>query len=176
MKKKLLITIIILSCCFSIAGCNRNSFSEKLNIPIEQKPIKQKTNEKLNVRVKEKAELNEIEGVLMRIKKDTLTRTSATIIIYDYTLEEHIYGSSYRIDKKENGKWTSLKSLDGKEWTELMWNLIGYHVDEHDRLELNINWENIYGALPNGEYRIVKDTSKQGEMKQYEFSVEFIIE
>ncbi len=167
MKKKILMTIMIFLSCFSFIGCS---------IKWGKVEPKENIEKNSNYTTKESAELNEIEGVLMRIKKDTLTRTSATIIIYDYTLEEHIYGQAYRIDKKENEKWTSLKTLDGKEWTEVNWNLIGYHVDEHDRLELNIDWKDMYGALPNGEYRIVKDTSKQGETKRYEFSVEFIIE
>lgn len=163
MIKKILITMIILTISVSFVGCSK------------EEPSKEQAEDNENYTVKEKAELNEIDGVLMRIKKDTLTRTSATIVIYDYTNDDNIYGQAYRIDKKENGKWISLKTLDGKEWTEVYWNLIGYHVDEHDRLELNINWENLYGALPNGEYRIVKETSKRGEMKDYEFSVEFIL-
>lgn len=168
MGRKLLITTIILTFCFSWVGCQKKDISSDIG--------KVNQEEKVNYRIIEPAELNEIDGVLMRIKKDTLTRTSATIVIYDYTNDDNIYGQAYRIDKKENGKWTSLKTLDGKNWTEVNWILIGYHVDEHDRLELNIGWKDMYGALPNGEYRIVKDTSKQGEMKPYEFSVQFIIE
>lgn len=166
MKKKLSITVMVFLFSFFFISCSSKTNEEKLN----------KKEEKVNYTVKEPSELNEIEGVLMRIKKDTLTRTSATIVIYDYTNENNIYGNAFRIDKKENGKWISLKTLDGKEWTEVNWNLPAYYVDEHDRLEMDIGWKDLYGALPNGEYRIVKDTSKQGETKHYDFSVEFIIE
>lgn len=167
MRRKLLITMIILTFCFSLVGCSKEK---------KEEPTKDKTENKVKYTIKEPAELNEIDGVLMRIKKDTLTRTSATIVIYDYTNDDNIYGQAFRIDKKENGEWFSLKTVDGKEWTEVNWNLIGYHVDEHDRLEMNIGWEDLYGALPNGEYRIVKGTSKQGEMKDHDFSVQFVIE
>lgn len=163
MGRKLLITTIILTFCFSWVGCQKKDISSDIG--------KDNQEQKVNYRIIEPAELNEIDGVLMRIKPDTLTRTSATIVIYDYTNEDNIYGKAFHIDKKENGEWVSLKPM-----TEVNWNLIGYHVDEHDRLELNIGWKDMYGALPNGEYRIVKDTSKQGEMENHYFSVQFIIE
>lgn len=167
MKRKLIIMMMILAFCFSAIGCSKEK---------KEETTKENPENKVNYMVKEPAELNEIDGVLMRIKKDTLTRTSATIVIYDYTNDDNIYGDSYHIDKKENGEWISLKTLDGKEWTEVPWNSMAYYVDEHDRLEMDIGWENTYGALPNGEYRIVKSTSKQGEIKNHNFSVQFVIE
>ncbi len=166
MKKTLIISFILVF-CFSLTGCQQKI--EKDDI------LKEKQEEKIDFILNEPAELNEIDGVLMRIKEGTLTRTSATIVIYDYTKEDNIYGSAYRIDQKKNGKWVSLKTIDGKDWTEIMWTLIGYRVDEHDRLEIKIGWEKMYGPLEDGEYRIVKSTSNQNDSKERYFSVEFIL-
>lgn len=116
--------------------------------------------------------INEIEGVSMKIKDGTLTSTGATIIITDTTGEENIYGSEYRIDKKENGKWKNAEILIEGNYG---WTLMGYHVDENDTLEMDVNWEWLYGKLEPGTYRIVKGTSKQGELENKYFSVEFEI-
>lgn len=116
--------------------------------------------------------INEIEGVSMKIKEGTLTPTGATIIITDITGEENIYGSEYRIDKKENDKWQDAEIIIEGNYG---WNLIGYHVDENNTLEMNVEWEWLYGKLEPGTYRIVKGTSKQGELEDKYFSVEFEI-
>ncbi len=125
--------------------------------------------------VKENSKLNELNGVSMTIKEGTLTRVSATIVITDLSGKDNTYGSQYRIDKKDNDIWEPLKTIDGKDWTEVAWNLIGYNVDKNNTLEMNINWENLYGKLENGEYRIVKDTLSSGGLEKYYFSVEFMI-
>ena len=153
MSKKLLICLLIGISSIILIGCNKTKFI-----------------------VKETSELNELEGVSMTIKEGTLTRVSTTIIITDLSGEDNTYGSQYRIDKRGNNKWTSLKTIDGKDWTEVAWTLIGYNVDKNNKLEMDINWENLYGKLENGEYRIVKDTSTFGELENHYFSVEFIIE
>lgn len=114
--------------------------------------------------------INEIEGISMTIKDGTLTRTCATIIITDLSNKNNTYGIAYRIDKKENGKWESLKTIDGKKWNEVNWNLKGYEIDENNQLEFEYNWEDLYGRLENGKYRLVKSIDNQF------FSVEFIIE
>lgn len=105
--------------------------------------------------IKENLELNEINGVVMTIKKDTLTKTNATIIIHD-TNEEYtyVYGEYYRIDKKENGKWKEVKKVHNN----YGFNDMAYFVDENGKLEFECNWEYMYGKLPKGEYRIVKYT------------------
>ena len=144
-----------------------------------------KDNEKFIV--KKSAELNEIDGVTMTIKDKTLNETGATIIITDNTGKNNIYGEEYRIDKLVNDKWEKMNIIvDGN----YAWTLIGYYVDEDNKLEMKINWEWLYGKLDSGEYRIVKSLSKCKNSKldylnfnkynceEYEekfFSVEFTI-
>lgn len=163
MKKKLFISIFTIITCFLLVGCE-----------ITQKDSKEV--EKTTVTIKDKAELNEIENVSMTIKNGTLTRTSATIIITDLNDISNTYGSEYRIDKKENGIWKETDIIfDGN----YGWNDIGYTVDDHNQLEMDINWKILYGALENGEYRIVKKiffNNLETEIIKKEFSVEFTIQ
>ena len=122
------------------------------------------------ITIKEKAELNEVKGVSMTIKKDTLTRKGATIVITDLSGNDNTYGEEYRIDKKENGSWQVLEVVvDGN----YAFTSIGYYVNKNKKLQLDMDWEWLYGSLKDGEYRIVKSVTDNGEEKF--FSVEFTI-
>lgn len=114
-------------------------------------------------------ELNESEDITMTIKDGTLTKSGATIIITDVSGKNNVYGTPYRIDKLENGTW---KELDVVVKGNYGWTSIGYYVGEDNKLELDINWEWLYGKLEPGTYRLVKNTAKN----KYYFSVEFTIE
>lgn len=152
MNNKLLIGLLIIGLCITVVGCG------------------------LKTSVKEKAELDEVDGVSMTIKVETLTRTKATIVINDTSGKNYIYGEPFRIDKKENGTWKEAGKIG-----ETDFNLPAYKVDKDNKLELNQDWTHIYGKLPNGEYRLVKDTFLESKVPMAEkdklyFSVEFTIE
>ena len=128
--------------------------------------------EKLKVTIKNTAELNEVKGINMTIKKGTLKRTGAIIIITDYTDSSDLnsYGSYYRIDKKVNGNWEKLDTVSD---TGVVSDLLFYYV-KNNKLTMKINWKFVYGELEDGEYRIVKSVNIKGlEIKN--FSVEFKI-
>ncbi len=115
--------------------------------------------------------VDDLKDVSIKIKENTLTRTGATIIITDKSNRENIYGDSYRIDKKENGTWVELEPII----ENYAWNSIGYSVDQNNKLEMEVNWEWLYGKLQDGEYRLVKDTSYAGEGTKHYITVEFEI-
>ena len=89
----------------------------------------------------------------MVIKDGTLTRNGATIVITDTSGKNYTYGEEYRIDKYSDGKW---KEVDVVVDGNYAWNSIGYHVDDNNELELDINWKWLYGSLDKGRYRVVK--------------------
>ena len=111
-------------------------------------------------------------GVSIIIKEGTLTRTGATIIITDKSGRKNIYGSPYTIEKKENGVWKKLETIIDN----YAFNLPAYYVDKNNKLEMDIDWEWLYGKLDDGEYRILKSTSTQGEEPSHYITVEFVIE
>lgn len=125
-----------------------------------------------SINVNEETELNEVEGVLMTIKKGTLTKTGTTIIITDTNKHKYTYGEEFRIDVKENDSWKELDQAEG-----VGFNLMGYLVDENNKLEMKQSWDKLYGDLPKGEYRLVKNVCVSEFCKnKKEFSVEFVIE
>ncbi len=117
-------------------------------------------------------DMNNIENVSMKIKKGTLTNSSATIIITDTNKDHYEYGLPFRIDKLENGVWKMLEITgDGA------FNLPAFGVDKNNKLELNQDWSHLYGELKPGKYRLVKDVCiSDGCNAQKYFSVEFTIE
>ena len=146
---------------FYVIVCN--SFDDDHNIYVAE--YKESLNDKCSIKI------DDLKSVSMIIKEGTLTKTGTTIIITDKSGKNNIYGESYRIDKKESDKWVALEPIIDN----YAWNTIGYTVDENNTLELNINWEWIYGTLKEGEYRLVKDTSEPGEEPPHYITTEFVI-
>lgn len=87
-------------------------------------------------------------------KEDTLTNTGGIVIIEDKCPNKIIYGSSFWIERYNNGNWERLESKN-----DYGFNLMAYYVDENGILEMEQNWDYIYGPLDKGSYRLVKDVS-----------------
>ena len=107
--------------------------------------------------------------ISLSIKKDTITKTGATIIISDISEQENTYGEWFRIDKKTNGFWEELKPIDDN----YVFTDIAYKIGENHQLEMNTDWSKLYGELEPGEYRIVKELYDNGDIY---LAVEFTIE
>ena len=116
--------------------------------------------------------IDDIDGVSMTIKEGTLTISGATIVITDTTSRDNIYGSEFRLDKEENGRWQEMEIIfDGN----YAWTSKGYMVDENNKLEMKVDWVWLYGKLEDGKYRLVKKTSEPGEGVEHYITVEFEI-
>lgn len=115
--------------------------------------------------------MNILKDVTITIKKDTLNNTGATILIEDYSNQVNEYGIEYQIDKKVNDTWVWLDPIT----EEVTWTTRKYFVDDNKKLEFNYNWENLYGKLEKGDYRLVKYVHSIGSDKMYYIFVEFSI-
>lgn len=103
-------------------------------------------------------ELDELVNI--SIKEGTLTKTGATIIITDNNPNKIIYGTSFYIEKYENNDWHEVMPINNN----YGFNDMAYYVDENGKLELEQNWEYIYGKLNKGIYRIVKDVAFESDI------------
>ncbi len=103
--------------------------------------------------------------IAISIKKNTLTKTSATIIINDNSNKNHIYGNAFLIEKKYKNKWMKMKA------NETWFTLIGYVVGENKTIELTQNWSNMYGELKKGTYRLLKEVGTSNEYIAVEFKI-----
>lgn len=112
------------------------------------------------------------EGISLTIKEGTLTKTGATLILKNEKYDEIQYGAEYEIEIKKNNKWYKIDAL-------LNFILPLYVLNKGSEDEFNINWENGYGKLKPGEYRILKNITAENKDKGFEsfyVSADFIIE
>ncbi len=152
-KKILIITLIVGSIAFLILG----PISFRTVIPSSY-------NSHYNV---------ETEMISMEIKKNTLTKTGATIIIKNHTDNYCGYGGLYFIEHKMFDHWFYLKpkGLDFRNYTMNI-----KPLEPHSESEITINWGNFYGPLSKGKYRIIQETVTNTRKENDEYSfVEFEI-
>ncbi len=102
-----------------------------------------------------KSEITTVENVSMSIA--SITPTGATIIIKDNNKPPYVYGSWYKIEKENNGEWFEVKTKT----KDYYFNEIGYEVDKNGEVKFEINWDDLYGTLEPGIYRIVKEVESK---------------
>lgn len=88
-------------------------------------------------------------------------------------------GTWYRLERQEDGVWTALETLPQEE--NVGWESIAWLFPEpgQEGYEHTVDWEWLYGALPAGQYRMVKevmDFRTAGDYNTAEFYAEFVIE
>ena len=108
------------------------------------------------------------ENVKLEIKEGSLTNTGVTVIITDKNENPYGWGEPYFIEMDEGGIWSRLKYLSNFSWIE-----IAYVLDENGQYEQKINWKDLYGELPPGNYRLGKNVYDEGYINFY---AQFIIE
>lgn len=158
----LLVFIILEEILFMTRNKQNNSISENSNVSSLNVPPNNDVPPNNNER--------SIEKVKMTIKEESLTPSSATIIIIDDNEKPYIYDEWFRIDKKVNNSWKK-SNIINKNYTFLA---IAYNVDKTGKIEKTIDWSNLYGNLNKGSYRLIKHVY-DNEGNEIYFSVEFDI-
>jgi len=152
MIRKILITLLCGVMIFSITGCvqNKNKFE---------------IGEKSNIEIVEKE-------VTLSVKENTLTNTGVTLILKNDSYIDVQYGNPYEMEIKKDGEWYKIN-------VELYFTLPAFTLKSKETKEIKLNWENSYGHLAKGKYRIIKgvDIEKEdGTFESFYVSTEFNIE
>ena len=109
--------------------------------------------------------------VIMTIKEGTLTNKSATLILTNNSDKNFQYGNPYEIEIKKDGEWHKIN-------VELNFTMPVFQLSARENKEIEINWENGYGKLAKGTYRIIKGINyeyEEGKYKSFNIAVEFTI-
>lgn len=109
--------------------------------------------------------------VLMSIKDGTLKNTGATLILTNNSDKEFQYGNPYKIEIKQNGEWYKIP-------VEINFTLPAFSLKSKESKEIDLNWENVYGKLTSGTYRIIKEINyekEEGNVETFNVAVEFTI-
>ncbi len=97
----------------------------------------------------------EIENVSIRIFD--VSSSGATVILKDTNEEPFLYGEWYSVEKYDGGQWTEVEPII----ENYGFTMIGYIPDENDEVKFEINWEWLYGKLPEGSYRLIKSVDNK---------------
>ena len=109
--------------------------------------------------------------VTMTIKDGTLTNKSVTLVLTNNSDKNFQYGNPYEIEIKKNGEWHKINA-------ELDFTLPAFHLLSKESIDIELDWENGYGNLTEGTYRIIKEFDYEYEEEKYEtfnVAVEFTI-
>lgn len=110
--------------------------------------------------------------VNMAINKESITNTSAEIYLINNAEKNYQYGAEFWIEYQKKGAWYMIIPKD-----EMNFNMIAYLLEDNTSKDFNINWENFYGKLPKGKYRIVKSLfPEDNKSEDIYVAVEFVIE
>lgn len=110
-------------------------------------------------------------NVIMTIKAGTLTNKSATLVLTNYSDKNFQYGSPYEIEIKKDGEWHKINA-------ELYFNMPVFQLSAKESKEIELDWENGYGKLAKGTYRIIKGINyeyEEGKYETFNVAVEFNI-
>lgn len=109
--------------------------------------------------------------VTMTIKDGTLTNSGATLVLINNSDKSFQYGNPYEIEIKKEGEWHKIN-------VELNFTMPAFQLSARENNEIEINWENGYGKLEKGTYRIIKGIDyeyEEGKYKPFNIAVEFTI-
>lgn len=94
------------------------------------------------------------ENVQIKVIDDTISGNGITIVITDNNKTPYNWGENYKIEQKNNDIWEEIKPNKN-----VIVNSVNYNVDENNQITYRINWNEYYGTLEKGIYRIVKSVS-----------------
>jgi hypothetical protein len=100
---------------------------------------------------------NDLDGVTLEIKENTVSDKGLTLIIKNATPIEYTYSEVYCVEEKTDGGWRRLITRDIVDKNEQCWKTGGYTLGENNTQEQEIDWTWLYGKLNSGTYRIIKD-------------------
>ena len=114
---------------------------------------------------------NSQNDVIMTIKEGTLTNKSATLVLTNNSDKNFQYGNPYEIEIKKDGEWHKIN-------IELNFDMPAFPLSSKESKEIELDWENGYGKLAKGTYRIIKGINyeyEEGKYKSFNIAVEFTI-
>ena len=152
MKKTILIILLCVVMVLGMTGCGKSKNEFDIG-------------NKSDIKVSQ-------NDVIMTIKDGTLTNKSATLILTNNSDKNFHYGNPYQIEIKKDGEWHKIN-------VELDFTLPALQLSPKESKEIELDWENEYGKLAKGTYRIIKGIDyeyEEGKYETFNVAVEFNIE
>lgn len=96
------------------------------------------------------------KGISLSVVENTVTETSAKLILKNDNGNDITFGEYYEIEVFQEDEWHKIN-------VEVSFIEIAYLLKPSDSFEFNLDWGEIYGKLPSGKYRIIKEVYLEAE-------------
>ena len=127
---------------------------------------------KRNFEIGDKSDINILQNdVTMTIKEKNLTNKGATLVLTNNSDKNFQYGNPYEIEIKKDGEWHKIN-------VELNFDMPAFQLLSKESKEIELDWENEYGKLAKGTYRIIKGIDyeyEEGKYETFNVAIEFTI-
>ena len=91
--------------------------------------------------------------IIMQVKDGTATPSGVTVTLKNVTDTEYTYGESYTVQRKTDNGWVDVEPVI----ENYGFDDIAYMLPATESEEIIVDWEWLYGTLPAGDYRMVKE-------------------
>lgn len=115
-------------------------------------------------------EIADLDNLYITIDQDSISVDGMTVSYVNERDEAVMYGVSFYIEKLVDGEWHWLHINE-----HVGFPLAALYLEAGETLTEDINWADLYGSLPKGEYRIVKDFYINSEKDRIDIACEFTI-
>lgn len=132
MKKALVSTAVLLLCLALLCGC-------------QKKP-------KLTVGALSDLNVRDDLGITLTANSGYLTASGGEFTLYNDSDVYYHYGDNYFVEVWSEDGWHTLETTG-----DAVFNLILHDLTVYEPHVLTCGWSGIYGELPAGEYRLVKE-------------------
>ena len=115
------------------------------------------------------------EGIVMTVDTETITPEGSSFLLMQNTDLNIQYGDDYTLQQFNGGTWEDVPVIV----ENYAFHSIAYQLPKDTPKTLEIDWAWLYGSLPAGEYRLVKefmDFRDAGDFDIYTISAAFTIE
>ncbi|MBS6397799.1 MAG: hypothetical protein KH452_11740 [Clostridiales bacterium] len=122
-------------------------------------------------------ELKDDPGLSLLVWEEHPAGLSMEFVLYSDEEDEEKelqYGSWYRVDRLEEGRWIPVECI-----AEANWTMEAYTITADDPRQTEVVWKWIYGELAPGQYRFCKEVMEYfapGEYETYMYTAEFVLE
>ena len=151
MKKTILTILLCGVAIIGITGCGNSKNEFKIG---------SKSNKEITTK----------KNITLAIKDGTLSNIGATFILRNDSDKLLHYEDAYEIEIKKGNDWYEID-------TEFFVNAPLWELEQNKTKEIELNWEDAYGKLSKGKYRIIKKVYFEKESEQqFYISTEFNID
>lgn len=110
---------------------------------------------------------SENADIKLQLVDGTLTSKGAELVLYNNSNMAISFGADYFIQLQRDNSWYDIE-IESLDWTAIL-----LTVESDSEYTFEVDWSSIYGELPSGTYKLIKEYAQ--EQQVLFISVEFEI-